>query len=103
MNVAHWLNAIDFETVFREHEIAAGALRDLVEADLEKISVSLGHRKRLLKAIAALGTGETFALDGDQDLTAVAGRDDAIGRDRGMGETNPLRRTAAFLMQERHG
>jgi hypothetical protein len=62
MNVAQWLNAIDlgqYEAVFREHEIDAGVLRDLVEADLEKIGVPLGHRKRLLKAIAALGTGET--------------------------------------------
>ena len=64
MNVAQWLNAIDlgqYETVFREHEIDAGVLGDLVEADLEKIGVPLGHRKRLLKAIAALGTGETAA------------------------------------------
>ena len=64
MNVAQWLNAIDlgqYEAVFREHEIDAGILRDLVEADLEKIGVPLGHRKRLLKAIATLGTGETAA------------------------------------------
>ena len=64
MNVAQWLNAIDlgqYEAVFREHEIDAGVLRDLVEADLEKIGVPLGHRKRLLKAIAALGTGEAVA------------------------------------------
>jgi class 3 adenylate cyclase/predicted ATPase len=62
MNVAQWLNAIDlgqYEAVFREHEIDAGVLHDLVEADLEKIGVPLGHRKRLLKAIAALGTAET--------------------------------------------
>jgi class 3 adenylate cyclase len=64
MDVAQWLNAIDlgqYETVFREHEIDAGVLCDLVEADLEKIGVPLGHRKRLLRAIAALGTGETVA------------------------------------------
>ena len=64
MNVAQWLNAIDlgqYEAVFREHEIDAGVLRDLVEADLEKIGVPLGHRKRLLKAIAALGTEDTAA------------------------------------------
>jgi class 3 adenylate cyclase len=64
MDVAQWLNAIDlgqYETVFREHEIDAGVLCDLVEADLEKIGVPLGHRKRRLRAIAALGTGETVA------------------------------------------
>jgi hypothetical protein len=57
MNVAQWLNAIDlgqYETLFREHEIDADVLPDLVEADLEKIGVPLGHRKRLMRAIAAL-------------------------------------------------
>jgi class 3 adenylate cyclase/predicted ATPase len=62
MNVAQWLNAIDlgqYEALFRAHEIDAGVLRDLAEADLEKIGVPLGHRKRLLKAIVALRTEET--------------------------------------------
>ena len=42
MNVAQWLNAIDlgqYETLFREHEIDANVLPDLVEADLEKIGL----------------------------------------------------------------
>ena len=62
MNVAQWLNAIDlgqYETLFREHEIDANVLPDLVEADLEKIGVPLGHRKRLMRAIAALSAGGT--------------------------------------------
>jgi class 3 adenylate cyclase/predicted ATPase len=61
MNVAQWLNAIDlgqYEALFREHEIDAGVLPDLVEADLEKIGVPLGHRKRLLRAIVGLSAGE---------------------------------------------
>jgi hypothetical protein len=62
MNVAQWLNAIDlgqYEALFREHEIDAHVLPDLVEADLEKIGVPLGHRKRLMRAIAALSVGGT--------------------------------------------
>ena len=62
MNVAQWLNAIDlgqYEALFREHEIDANVLPDLVEADLEKIGVPLGHRKRLMRAIAALSGGGT--------------------------------------------
>ena len=62
MNVAQWLNAIDlgqYEALFREHEIDADVLPDLVEADLEKIGVPLGHRKRLMRAIAALSAGGT--------------------------------------------
>jgi len=57
MNVAQWLNAIDlgqYEALFREHEIDADVLIDLTEADLEKIGVPLGHRKRLMRAIAGL-------------------------------------------------
>jgi hypothetical protein len=62
MNVAQWLNAIDlgqYAALFHEHEIDAGVLPDLVEADLEKIGVPLGHRKRLMRAIAALSAGGT--------------------------------------------
>src|SRR5208337_1706798 len=62
MSVAQWLNAIDlgqYEALFREHEIDANVLPDLVETDLEKIGVPLGHRKRLMRAIAALSAGGT--------------------------------------------
>jgi class 3 adenylate cyclase len=62
MNVAQWLNAIDlgqYEALFREHEIDADVLPDLVEADLEKIGVPLGHRKRLMRAVAVLSAGGT--------------------------------------------
>ena len=62
MNVAQWLNAIDlgqYELLFREHEIDADVLPDLAEADLEKIGVPLGHRKRLMRAITALSAGGT--------------------------------------------
>ena len=65
MNVAQWQNAIDlgqYEALFREHEIDANVLPDLVEADLEKIGVPLGHRKRLIRAIAALSAGGTPPL-----------------------------------------
>ena len=50
-----------YETTFRESEIDAEVLPDLTEVDLKKLGVPLGHRKRLLKAIAALGTEETAA------------------------------------------
>ena len=61
MNVAEWPNAIglgQYEALFREHEIDAEVLPDLTEADVEKIGVPLGHRKRLMRAIAALSAGE---------------------------------------------
>jgi class 3 adenylate cyclase/predicted ATPase len=39
---------------FADNHIDASVLRDLTEADLEKIGIPLGHRKKLMRAIAAL-------------------------------------------------
>ena len=61
MDVAQWLKALglgQYEALFREHEIDADVLPDLTEADLEKIGVPLGHRKRLMRAIAVLASNE---------------------------------------------
>ena len=58
MDVAAWLQDLglgQYEGRFRENEIEADVLRDLTEADLEKIGLPLGPRKRILKAIANLG------------------------------------------------
>src|SRR6202040_191887 len=64
MDVGAWLRGLglgQYETTFRESEIDAEVLPDLTEGDLTQLGVPLGHRKRLLKAIAALGTAETAA------------------------------------------
>ena len=57
MNVAVWLRGLgleQYETLFRVNDIDAEVLSDLTDGDLEKIGVSLGHRKRLLRAVAAV-------------------------------------------------
>jgi hypothetical protein len=41
--------------MFRESEIETDVLPELTEADLEKLGLPLGARKRILKAIANLG------------------------------------------------
>src|ERR1700722_17147625 len=59
MDIAVWLRNLglqQYEALFRENDIDAEVLSDLTDADLEKIGVSLGHRKRLLKAVAALAS-----------------------------------------------
>src|ERR1700722_3312081 len=64
MDVGAWLRALglgQYETTFRENEIDAEVLPDLTDGDLTQLGVPLGHRKRLQKAIAALGTGATAA------------------------------------------
>ncbi len=61
MDVDQWLNGVglgQYEALFREHEIDADVLTDLTEADLEKIGVPLGHRKRLMRAIGALAASQ---------------------------------------------
>ena len=64
MDVGAWLRGLglgQYETTFRESEIDAEVLPDPTEGDLNQLGVPLGHRKRLLKAIAALGTTEATA------------------------------------------
>src|SRR6476661_5369164 len=58
MDVAAWLRDLglgQFASAFRESEIEADVLPELTEADLEKLGLPLGPRKRILKAIANLG------------------------------------------------
>ena len=64
MDVGSWLRSLgleQYESLFRESDIDAEVLRDLTDVDLEKLGVTLGHRKRLLKAIASLGATEPAA------------------------------------------
>jgi class 3 adenylate cyclase len=58
MDVAAWLRDLglgQYVSTFRESEIEADVLPELTEADLEKLGLPLGPRKRILKAIANLG------------------------------------------------
>jgi SAM domain (Sterile alpha motif) len=51
MDISTWLRDLDlaqYEPIFRENAIDAEILPELTEADLEKLGVVLGHRKRML-------------------------------------------------------
>ena len=64
MDVGGWLRSLgldQYEATFRANEIDADVLPELTEIDLEKLGVPLGHRKRLLKAIAGLAAPEKLA------------------------------------------
>jgi hypothetical protein len=55
--VAEWLNALglgQYAQCFADNDIDTNILRDLTDADLKKFGVSLGHRKRILRAITEL-------------------------------------------------
>jgi class 3 adenylate cyclase len=55
--ITNWLNRIglaQYATIFAENSIDFEILPDVTDADLEKLGVAFGHRKRILRAIAAL-------------------------------------------------
>src|SRR5215471_19959765 len=58
VNVAAWLNRLgleQYEQAFRENDVDVEVLRELTAEDLIGLGVtSIGHRRKLLAAIAAL-------------------------------------------------
>jgi class 3 adenylate cyclase len=57
-DIAEWLASIglgEYAQRFAENRIDASVLRALNDQDLEKIGIPLGHRKKMLRAIAELG------------------------------------------------
>src|SRR5580693_8066154 len=62
MDVAEWLRGLrldQYEPAFRDNDIDGEVLRRLTGEDLRELGVnSIGHRRRLLDAIAALGMAE---------------------------------------------
>ena len=56
--IADWLKRLgmsEYTQRFSENDIALDILPELTDQDLEKLGVSLGHRRRMLKAIRELG------------------------------------------------
>ena len=76
VDVAAWLNRLgleQYEQAFRENDVDAEVLRDLTAEDLIGLGVtSIGHRRKLLAAIAALR--ETSPLPSDP-ITTRAGQE----------------------------
>src|SRR5215468_4250016 len=63
--IAEWLDALglgQYAQRFADNDIDTNVLPDLTDTDLEKIGVSLGHRKRILRAIAELH-GAAFSAE----------------------------------------
>ena len=64
MDIEKWLCGLGLQqyvTTFRDNAIDPDVLSELTEADLEKLGVVLGHRKRLLRAIATLASPAALA------------------------------------------
>ena len=77
MDVADWLRDLGFEryeAAFRENDVDAELLLGLTDGDLKDIGInSLGHRRRLLEAIAALCFDVVPASDPAMHSTANVG------------------------------
>ena len=58
VDVASWLRNLGlerYEAAFRENDVSAELLRNLTADDLKELGVTaIGHRRRLLEAIAKL-------------------------------------------------
>lgn len=58
MDIAAWLRRLgleQYQQAFCDNAIDGEVLPDLTDADLQQLGILLGHRKRLLRAIAQLG------------------------------------------------
>ena len=93
MDVADWLRALGFEryqAAFRENDVDAELLLGLTDADLKDIGVnSLGHRRRLLEAIAGLRPERAPTSD-PRPATHATG-------DMGLSETSAERRPLSIM------
>src|SRR5215469_4327347 len=88
--IAEWLATIGLERytpAFIDNDIDVEVLRYLTDADLEKIGVSLGHRRKLLAAIAELGDGAATPSQPPSELN----KQEAVARR----EPTPTQATAA--------
>jgi hypothetical protein len=85
MDVAVWLRSLGlekYEAAFRENEINERVLPSLTAEDLKELGITaLGHRVKLLDAIAALhndASNKTFSID----AATTAGAPSAHPEDR---------------------
>jgi class 3 adenylate cyclase/tetratricopeptide (TPR) repeat protein len=80
MSIEEWLDGLGLAPlngVFAENDIDLAVVRELTDADLRELGLSLGHRKKLMKAIAELQAAGADA--GDTHPPAARGR---VGAER---------------------
>jgi len=60
--IAEWLASIglsEYAQRFADNAIDLSVIRDLTEQDLKELGVLLGHRRKILRAIAAFGGADS--------------------------------------------
>lgn len=74
MDLATWLSSIglgQYAAVLAENDIDLEIIREVRDEDLEKLGVSLGHRRKLLRAIAELGKPEDQKQEAERRQVTV--------------------------------
>jgi len=82
-DVARWLEDLglaQYARTFGDNDVDLDVLPHLSEQDLEKLGVSLGHRKKLLRAIAALAAGTGTAVSSAAEAPPLPPRTEAERR-----------------------
>jgi class 3 adenylate cyclase len=78
-DISAWLRELGLERycdAFHTNDIDFEVLSDLSEPDLERLGVSLGHRKKILKAIASLAVADVAgSTEAKQAIRPAAGGD----------------------------
>jgi len=80
-DVSKWLDQLglaQYAALFAENEVDMDVLPELTEQDLKDLGIPLGHRKKLLKAMAVLAPRDTS--DGRTGVPAPSTRTDAERR-----------------------
>ncbi|MBC8088274.1 MAG: AAA family ATPase [Phycisphaerae bacterium] len=77
-SIAGWLEKLglaQYATVFAENDIDLEVMPNMTELDLEKLGVSMGHRKKIIAAIAGLPGVSATAPNRDRMTTPSRGTD----------------------------
>src|SRR5881227_2395405 len=81
--IVQWLKELglgQYGAVFVQADIDLAVLPDLTEADLAQLGVTLGHRKKLLRAIATLSEGQARRPESPSPATEPTAASDAERR-----------------------
>ncbi|WP_187399157.1 alpha/beta fold hydrolase [Bradyrhizobium paxllaeri] len=96
MDIADWLRRLglhQYESVFRENDVDTETLPSLTADDLRELGItSLGHRKKLLSAIAALSPTSARAPESDRAPPAE------VSTSRPSAKTRPAERRHLTVM-----
>ncbi len=81
----------EYASRFVENGVDLGALRDITEQDLKELGVLLGHRRRLLRAIAELSRPAALAARVQPEpVSVVTGSQERAGTSEAAGERRYL-------------